>query len=145
MIHAVSYLDVTASAGRDFMLRGINGPLVMVNLLRFRAVADYSASPQLAPAEPISGKEAFRRYFEHSLPFLQASGGAVEYLGAGGPWLIGPPGEHWDMVMLIRQASVEAFIAWNSDAAYLAGIGHRTAALEDSRLLPTTAHKFGKD
>lgn len=140
-----TYLDVTDVAGRDFMMRGISGPLVMLNLLRFRAEADYSAAPQLAPSVPISGRDAFMLYFDHTLPFLQGGGGSVEYLGDGGPWLIGPAGERWDAVMLIRQTSVEAFIAWNGDAAYLAGIGHRTAALEDSRLLPTTAHTFGKD
>lgn len=139
------FLDVTDRAGRDFMMRGISGPVVMLNLLRFRPVADYSAAPDLAPIEPISGRDAFLRYIEHTLPFLKASGGSVEYLGDGGPWLIGPADERWDAAMLIRQSSVEAFIAWNSDAAYLAGIGHRTAALEDSRLLPTTALSFGKD
>jgi hypothetical protein len=40
--------------------------------------------------------------------------------------------------MLIRQASVEAFVAFASSEGYLAGTGHRTAALEDSRLLPIT-------
>jgi hypothetical protein len=37
----------------------IEGGLVMLNLLRFREVADYSANPELAPAAPISGAEAF--------------------------------------------------------------------------------------
>ena len=126
-------------------MRGISGPVVMLNLLRFRETADDSASPEPAPEAPISGLDAFLRYYEHTLPFLQASGGEVLLLGDGGPWLIGPPDERWDMAMLIRQASVEAFIAWNSDAAYLAGIGHRTAALADSRLLPLVAHRFGKE
>jgi hypothetical protein len=36
----------------------------------------------------------------------------------------------------VRQSSVQAFMAFATDAAYLAGLGHRTAALEDSRLLP---------
>ncbi len=36
----------------------------------------------------------------------------------------------------MRQRSVADFMAFASDAEYLAGIGHRTAALEDSRLLP---------
>ncbi|MEO6303022.1 MAG: DUF1330 domain-containing protein, partial [Bacteroidia bacterium] len=36
----------------------------------------------------------------------------------------------------IRQNSVADFIAFASDKEYLKGIGHRTAALEDSRLLP---------
>lgn len=30
----------------------------------------------------------------------------------------------------------EAFMAWNSNPGCLAGMGHRTAALADSRLLP---------
>ncbi len=133
---AQSYLDVTEAAGRAFFMRGIAGPVTMLNLLRFREVADYSASPELDPGRPVSGREAFDAYVAHTLPFLRNSGGELLFLGDGGPWLIGPEGEGWDCAMLVRQASVESFIAWNSDAAYLAGIGHRTAALADARLLP---------
>jgi hypothetical protein len=58
------------------------------------------------------------------------------FMGAGGTFFIGPGEERWDRAMLVRQASVESFIAfaskrWLPDGA----IGHRTAALEDSRLL----------
>jgi hypothetical protein len=56
-------------------------------------------------------------------------------LGEGGRFLIGPD-EHWDMAMLVRQQSVASFMAFAANDAYLAGIGHRTAAIEDSRLLP---------
>jgi hypothetical protein len=38
--------------------------------------------------------------------------------------------------MLVRQSSVQSFVAFAQDAGYLAGLGHRTAALADSRLLP---------
>ena len=38
--------------------------------------------------------------------------------------------------MLVRQNSVEALITFADHRDYLKGIGHRTAALEDSRLLP---------
>jgi hypothetical protein len=37
--------------------------------------------------------------------------------------------------MLVQQAGPAAFIAFASNADYLAGIGHRAAALEDPRLL----------
>ena len=40
--------------------------------------------------------------------------------------------------MLVRQSSVAAFLAFASNGAYLAGLGHRRAAVEDSRLLPLT-------
>jgi len=40
----------------------------MLNLLRFREVADYRATPALAPPAPISGADAFQRYIDHTLP-----------------------------------------------------------------------------
>lgn len=130
------YLEPTQRTGKLFVQRGLEGGIVMLNLLRFREVADYSASPELAATSPISGAEAFDRYIRHTLPFLHDSGGELLLLGAGGAFLIGPEDETWDMAMLVRQSSVESFLAFASHDAYLAGIGHRTAAVEDSRLLP---------
>jgi hypothetical protein len=130
------YSEPSREAGRAFLERAIPGEVVMLNLLRFRAVADYSAHPALAPETPISGAAAFDRYVAHTLPFLEASGGALLFLGDGGQFLIGPADERWDRAMLVRQKSVQSFMAFAGNAAYLAGIGHRTAALEDSRLLP---------
>jgi hypothetical protein len=130
------YLEPSWEAGRDFMARPWPGSIVMLNLLRFRAVADYSSAPDLAPAEPISGAQAFQRYIEHTLPYLHESGGELLFLGDGGRFLIGPPEERWDMAMLVRQHNLASFMTFASHQAYLAGMGHRTAALEDSRLLP---------
>jgi hypothetical protein len=130
------YLEPTQESGRAFMARGISGSVVMLNLLRFREYADYSATPQLAPAEPISGAAAYQLYVQHTLPHLKKSGGELIFWGKGGNFLIGPTNERWDAVMLVRQRSVSDFIAFASNQEYLAGIGHRIAALEDSRLLP---------
>jgi len=131
-----AYLEPTQTAGRDFIMRGIQGEVVMLNLLRFRALADYSAAPELAPETPISGAQAYDLYIAHTLPYLRESGGDLMFLGAGGGYLVGPADERWDMAMLVRQKSVESFIAFSSNAEYMKGMGHRTAALEDSRLLP---------
>jgi uncharacterized protein (DUF1330 family) len=115
---------------------GTTGRVVMLNLLRYRAIADYSATPQLAPATPVTGEAAYRLYMKHTMPHLEQSGGRVIFFGRGGGFLVGPEGERWDAAMLVEQASTAAFLAFASNAEYLAGIGHRTAALEDSRLLP---------
>ena len=131
-----TYMDATQESGRAFFMRGIEGKVVMLNLLRFRATADYSATPELAPAEPVTGEQAYRLYMEHTMPHLEASGGRLLFYGRGGSFLIGPPEERWDAAMLVEQSSPQAFVAFASNAAYLAGMGHRTAALEDSRLLP---------
>jgi uncharacterized protein (DUF1330 family) len=136
MIDQEAHLEPTEESGRALMMRQIPGPVVMLNLLRFRQVADYSANPELAPSEPISGAQAYELYVEHTQPFLRKSGGEVLFRGRGGPFLIGPEAERWDEVMLVRQASVESFVDFASNRDYLAGMGHRLAALEDSRLLP---------
>lgn len=131
-----TFLEPTQESGRAFFTRGISGSVVMLNLMRFRPIADYSAAPELAPASPITGEVAYRLYMEHTLPHLEASGGEVLFFGRGGEFLIGPGNERWDAAMLVRQSSVASFLAFASNPAYLAGIGHRVAALEDSRLLP---------
>ncbi len=136
------YLSPTQKAGRDFIMRGIEGKVVMLNLLRFREVADYSASPELKPEEPICGREAYQKYIDHTLPFLEESGGEILFLGEAGSYLIGPEDEYWDVAMLVRQSSVEQFLNFESHKEYLRGIGHRTAALEDSRLLPIAEAKI---
>lgn len=100
------YLDPTQPGGRALMSRAIKGPVAMLNLLRFREVADYSATPELAPPTPISGADAYDRYIAHTMPYLTASRGEVLFLGEGGRFLIGPNDESWDRVMLVRQASV---------------------------------------
>ena len=135
------YLDVTQEAGAAFFSQNITGPVIMLNLLRFRDVADYSATPELMPDEPISGAAAYQKYIDHTVPFLAESGGELVFLGKGGSYLIGPPEEQWDLVMLVRQNSLSDFMAFSTNEDYLAGMGHRTAALEDSRLLPIIESK----
>lgn len=135
------YLMPTQEAGRKFVMRQIEGSIIMLNLLRFRDTADYSDSPELMPEEPISGKQAYQLYIEHTLPFLTKSGGEILFMGEAQDFLIGPTNERWDLVLLVKQNSVDSFIAFESDKDYMKGIGHRTAALSDSRLLPIIEKK----
>ena len=135
--HTTSHhLEPTQDAGRELFSRGISGPVVMLNLLRFREVADYSAYPDMAPEQAISGEEAYRRYMRETLPYLEQSGGEVLFFGRGGTFFIGPVEERWDAVLLVKQASLQSFLAFASNPDYLPVLAHRVAALEDSRLLP---------
>jgi len=134
------YIEPSYEAVVSLIKRKLNGPIIMLNLLRFREIADYTANPELAANFSISGREAFQRYIEHTHPFLESSGGSIRLIGECEDFLIGPSDEHWHMVMLIQQHSLESFLAFASNRAYLSGIGHRTAALLDSRLLPVIAN-----
>lgn len=131
-----TYLEATQDAGRALFMRGIEGPIVMLNLLRFREVADYSHAPDFAPAKPISGAAAYDLYVEQVQPYLEASGGRLLFKGEGGRFLIGPENEQWDLAMLVEQSSLESFFAFAQEPAMDAILAHRTAALVDSRLLP---------
>ena len=62
----VSYLNPTEGAGRKLFGSRSTGPVVMLNLLRFRKIADYSHYPNLAPKEDISGRAAFDLYIDHA-------------------------------------------------------------------------------
>lgn len=145
MADKTPYLEPTQEAGRDLFLRGIQGEVVMLNLLRLREVADYSATPDLAPDPPISGRQAYQLYMDHTLPFLLESGGRLDLVAEGGPYLIGPPGERWDLALLVRHHSIETFMAFARNEAYLSGMGHRLAAIEDSRLLPLVPSEAGPE
>jgi len=135
-IRTVQYLEPTPESGRRFFGGNIQGEVIMLNLLRFRAWADYSGFPAAMPATPISGEQAFDRYIALALPCLQKAGGELILLGKSDHFLIGPFDERWDRVMLIIQQSKEAMLSIMNDAEYTSSLVHRTVALEDSRLLP---------
>jgi hypothetical protein len=130
------YLDPSPENVRAIIDRGIEGPIVMLNLLRLREIADYGDFPELAPPTPISGRAAYERYIRHTRPFLEATGGSVAMLGEGGNFFVGPTEERWDLALLVRQNSLADFFSFATNDEYLAGVGHRTAAVEDTRLLP---------
>jgi uncharacterized protein (DUF1330 family) len=137
-----TYIEATQEAGRAFFQRGITGEVIMLNMLKFKPVADYSSHPELAPEEALSGEAAYALYMKHTLPLLEKAGSSVLFYGKGGPFLIGPENQHWDAVLLVRHESVQRFMAFARDETYLKTAGHRTAALEDSRLLPMEALDF---
>ena len=109
----------------------------MLNLLRFRDVADYAESPDLAPDDPVSGQDAYARYGAAAMPHLSDAGAEIVYHGSASETIIGPTGEHWDQVVLVRYPSPAAFLGMVTTSEYQQLSGHRTAALADSRLVPT--------
>ena len=130
------FLSPTPESIAALTERGITGQVTMLNLLRFRELADYSEFPDLAPSEPISGERAYEIYSGLTLPLLSEVGGKPIFMGTGGSLLIGPADARWDRVLLVRYPDLGAFLAMTQNPAYHAGAGHRTAALSDSRLLP---------
>tara|TARA_R110001592_G_scaffold20023_1_gene81775 strand:- start:51 stop:473 length:423 start_codon:yes stop_codon:yes gene_type:complete len=130
------YLEPTQEAGAKLFSKQLEGEIYMLNLLRFKDTADYTEFPDLAPIEPISGNKAFDFYIKCTTPFLKDSGGDIVFMGKCSDFFIGPSDETWDFVMLIKQKSLQSFLAFASNPAYMKILGHREAAIIDSRLLP---------
>ena len=114
----------------------------MLNLLKFRVKANYSGLESIKPSEGISGEEAYQLYMDYTLPELKKAGGRVLFYGRSESFLIGPKSESWDAVLLVEHLSVPKFIEFAQSEDYQKNAGHRTAALEDSRLLPTSEDTF---
>jgi uncharacterized protein (DUF1330 family) len=64
-------------------------------------------------------------------------GGAPIFMSQARARLIGPPEEQWDEVLLVRYPSVAAFASMLAMPDYRAATVHRTAALDDARLIAT--------
>lgn len=108
-------------------------PIVMLNLLRFRDVAEYGDGTQ------VSGKKAYARYSRGVLPLLFEVGGHPLWMGRARAGVIVPDGESWDEVLLVYYPSRHAFMRMVRSEAYQRVMVHRTAGLADSRLIETTA------
>jgi uncharacterized protein (DUF1330 family) len=96
------------------------GPIVMVNLLKFK---------------PDGGRDSYRIYGEKFAEMMMPKGVELVYLGDALMTLIG--GEEWDEVVVIRYPSRDSFVEMVRDPAYQEISRYRTEALLDSRLILT--------
>jgi len=106
--------DLTARAG--------DGPVVMLNLLRF---------------SPDGGAERYGDYGAAAAPILEKLGARIVFSAAASPALIGPQeSERWDFVLLVEYPSRQAFLDMVASPEYQEVSHLRTEALDDSRLVP---------
>ena len=110
-------------------------PIVMINLLKYRDKAQY---PEDMDVEPCSGREAYQRYGNLAGPSLMEAGARVLWMGSVKAVLIGPSAESWDDALLVEYPSRKVFFEMATHQDYLDVAVHRTAALEDSRLIAVT-------
>jgi uncharacterized protein (DUF1330 family) len=125
-----STVDPTADQIRRLANSTDSGPIVMLNLLRFKDRAD-----GIDAADGISGRDAYERYGEAVAPHLAGVAGRVLFLADCGDTVIGPADERWDMLVLVRYPSRQAFLEMIADPEYQAVHAHRAAAMQDSRLV----------
>lgn len=118
-----------------FAQSGPEGPVHMLNLLRFHTQADY---PEEAEFSPCSGAEAYARYGESILEILKLIGGSVELLSQCHASLIGDEQDHFDHMVVVHYPSRHALLQMLASEAYKQIAVHRIAAVEHSLLIPMT-------
>ncbi|MCW5889514.1 MAG: DUF1330 domain-containing protein [bacterium] len=112
---------------------GYEGPIAMLNLLKFRERAAY---PDGRDAE-LSGREAFQRYGMAFAPLLEAAGGRLIYGGRVSLLALGAAEELWDAVVVVAYPSRPAFFRLTQSPEYQAAAVHRDAGLAGQLLVET--------
>lgn len=108
---------------KRYLAEDPGGPVVMLNLLRFRE----------------GGRDSYAAYAEAlTTTDLARYGGEVRYAGDGSTALVADDGQSWDAVLLVRYPSREAFTRMVADPEYQQVTHLRTEALTEAVLLATT-------
>ena len=114
---------------------GPDGPIVMVNLLKFRERAQY---PDGRDAH-LSGRDAYQRYGRLFMPLLHGVGGRVVYVGRVNGLAVGVVESLWDEVALAEYPSRTVFVQLTSTPEYGEIAVHRAAGLEGQLNIETVA------
>jgi uncharacterized protein (DUF1330 family) len=135
---AVGHIDhVTPAPERlaDLAAGDDDGPVVMVNLNRYRDVAEYPADHP-DHGSGISGAEAYLRYGAVALPAIEHVGGHLVWMGAPAAPLIGCDHDAYDEVVLVWYPNHAAFLRLGEYPGYLESHVHRNAGVAHATLLP---------
>lgn len=114
-----------------FAAAGLDRPIQMLNLLKFRDTAYYRDHPEEPPR---TGREAYALYSKATFPLVQKHGGRVVWQGKPEVLVIGE-GEAWDLALIIEYPTGQAFLDMIGSKAYMADHYHRLAAMESMKLI----------
>ena len=119
------YLDITRDQYKAFMAISIDGPLHMLNLLKFKKQVSENG---------LTGAEQYKIYLKAAMPFIKKANAKVLYYGKPQLTLIGPEGDlEWDEILIVAYPSKTNFINMATAEGYPSEL--RKLALEDSRLI----------
>jgi len=111
------------------------GPIFMVNMLKFRETASYQD-----PAEnSISGAEAYERYADAVSDLIQEFGGQIIFSGKVSRLAIGTVDELWDSIAIAQYPSRRAMWDMTTSPGYQAIAHHRSAGLAGQLNIETRA------
>ena len=114
-------VDPTGQDLKHFLADDPGGPVVMLNLLRFKE----------------DGRAAYEEYARKIQPFLEKVGAEVTFVGDLSTVLVAPESHEWDTILIVRYPSRQTFSSMVADPGYQEITGLRTESLEDAVLQAT--------
>lgn len=114
-------VDPSGADLKNLLDEGPDGPVVMLNLLRF------------AP----EGRSLYEEYTRKAGPLLQRYGAEVLHAGDGATPLVAEEGQDWDAVLVVRYPDRQAFARMVADPEYRAITELRSRGLSEAVLQPT--------
>lgn len=114
-----------------FMALG-EGPVSMLNLLKFRKTAAYPDGRDAG----MSGREAYFRYAVPMTKLVLDAGGTLDFSGDVNPLLIGEVEELWDMAAIMTYPSPKTLAEISLTPEFQEIAVHRKAGLEGQLLIP---------
>ena len=116
---------------KEFFTKAPTGPLIMLNLLKFKEKAEYADSRKTT----ISGLEAYNIYAEMMGKRIRTDGGRLVFSAATNVLVVGDGELEWDAVAVVEYASLENFQNIVSSPEYQEMGLHRDAGLAHQLLI----------
>jgi uncharacterized protein (DUF1330 family) len=114
-------VDPSGKDLKHFLADDPGGPVVMLNLLRFKD----------------GGRGSYEEYARRIQPFLDESDAEILYVGDLSTVLVAPESHNWDSILIVRYPSRQAFSSMVANQDYQEITGLRTEALEEAVLQAT--------
>src|SRR4051795_912990 len=115
-------VDPTGQDLKHFLADDPGGPVVMLNLLRFKEGG---------------GREAYEEYARKIQPFLEKISAEVVFVGDLSTVLVAPDTHHWDAILIVRYPSRQSFSSMVADPNYQEITHLRTESLDEAVLQAT--------
>ena len=112
-----------------------DGPVVMLNLNRYRERAAYSAAPRDGASPDVSGREAYSRYGAVAVEVLGEVGARIIWHADAAETVIGGAEDVYDEVLAVWYPNRTAFLALATAEKIRPALADRIAGLERAAII----------
>ena len=128
-------LPTSAERIEEMMQPGPDGPIYMVNLLKFKDKAEYEDGRET----DLTGFEAYQLYGRAVSQIIQEYGGEIQFAANVTFLSLGQVEELWDEIAIAKYPNRGALLAMSSSEEWRAASVHRTAGLAGQLNIETVA------